>query len=212
MCSSDLWLVFTSANGVRFFFFLLRERGIDVRSISHIKLCVVGQGTAAELKKFGFTADFVPHRFTVFDMAEEFLSHIQNNAGGIVCAVRALNGSPDLNRAFSSKQIDFMDVPMYSLSPNSLILENLLEQLDVLDYITFGSSSGASAFFDALDFETCHKIKESCAFICLGSKTSETVKNATAHLNIKNRVITAQTFTAEGIIEAIKGDNNGNRT
>ena len=43
------WIVFTSANGVRFFFHHLRETGGDIRDLKGIRLATIGPATAATL-------------------------------------------------------------------------------------------------------------------------------------------------------------------
>ncbi|XTZ11879.1 MAG: uroporphyrinogen-III C-methyltransferase, partial [cyanobacterium endosymbiont of Rhopalodia inflata] len=58
--SSFDWLIFTSANGIKFFFQRLETLGKDVRDLAGIKLAVVGRKTAYVLKRYGLKADFIP--------------------------------------------------------------------------------------------------------------------------------------------------------
>jgi uroporphyrinogen III methyltransferase/synthase len=57
------WLIFTSANAVRFFFQRLRERGKDIRTLKGVRLCAVGPKTAEELQVYSLTADLIPSEF-----------------------------------------------------------------------------------------------------------------------------------------------------
>ena len=57
------WLVFTSANGVRFFMRRLHERGRDLRALGHLKLAAIGPETAKALGRFHLTADLVPESY-----------------------------------------------------------------------------------------------------------------------------------------------------
>ena len=43
------WLVFTSANGVRFFLERLKDEGRDLRALGHLKLAAIGPSTAQAL-------------------------------------------------------------------------------------------------------------------------------------------------------------------
>lgn len=52
-------IVFTDAHAVKHFFNLLKEKDIDVRNLSHLKLFTVGDEATKELKKLGFNADVV---------------------------------------------------------------------------------------------------------------------------------------------------------
>lgn len=63
------WLVFSSANGVRFFFARLFALGRDMRALGDVKLAAVGPGTAAELAAYHVTADLQPDEFQADAMA-----------------------------------------------------------------------------------------------------------------------------------------------
>lgn len=57
------FVVFTSANAVKFFFRRLAELGKDARGLSGMKVVAVGPKTAAELMANGLEADIVPREF-----------------------------------------------------------------------------------------------------------------------------------------------------
>ncbi len=54
------WIVFTSPTGVRVFFEVLADRGIDLRRLGGAKFAVIGAGSAKELGKHGLYADLMP--------------------------------------------------------------------------------------------------------------------------------------------------------
>src|SRR5436305_1307250 len=58
----DLY-VFTSVNGVKFFFDRLMERGLDARRFAGAKVAAVGDPPAAELRARGIVADLIPEKF-----------------------------------------------------------------------------------------------------------------------------------------------------
>ncbi len=60
--SSYHWLIFTSANGFRFFMqrFLAKDR--DIRDMKGIKLCAIGTKTAGAMGNYGLKVDLVPGR------------------------------------------------------------------------------------------------------------------------------------------------------
>lgn len=222
LLSEISWLIFTSTNGVHGFFSLIKARGDDLRSLSQTKFCVVGNGTAETLRGYGFTADYVPPRYTVADMAQGFTglwkagaAHAAGSSAagsGLVCALRAKEGSDDLAEIFLREQIPFRDIPLYTLAADEAQLDALLSQIDALDYITFASSSGTSAFFKryakSRTEPAASRLPSACAFVCIGEKTAATVNGWRAKLNLQNRILTARTYTAEGIIQAISGDKN----
>ncbi|MDA8126612.1 MAG: uroporphyrinogen-III C-methyltransferase [Deltaproteobacteria bacterium] len=57
------WLIFTSANGVAFFFRRLRERGGDLRDLKGIRIATIGPATAAAVEARGIRVDLVPEAF-----------------------------------------------------------------------------------------------------------------------------------------------------
>ena len=57
------WIIFTSANAIKFFFDRLRDRGMDIRSLHANKICVVGPKTAEALQLHSLKADLVPQEF-----------------------------------------------------------------------------------------------------------------------------------------------------
>jgi len=63
------WLVFSSANGVDYLFRRLFDRGGDLRRLGHVKLAVVGSGTAERLGKYHLQADLMPERFNAESLA-----------------------------------------------------------------------------------------------------------------------------------------------
>lgn len=54
------WMVFTSANGVRFFFAEFFRRFRDIRAIGGARIAVVGPGTAKELANLHLDVDVMP--------------------------------------------------------------------------------------------------------------------------------------------------------
>lgn len=64
-------LIFTSANGVKYFMRNLFSSGLDVRALSDMKLVVIGEKTAEKLREYGLIADLVPQQFDGKTLAEE---------------------------------------------------------------------------------------------------------------------------------------------
>jgi uroporphyrinogen III methyltransferase / synthase len=58
------WIVFTSPNGVRYFFDIFFEEFDDIRALGGAHIAAIGNGTVAELKKLHLRADIVPGKAT----------------------------------------------------------------------------------------------------------------------------------------------------
>ncbi len=54
------WILFTSKNGVRSFFYNLQVAGVDIRLVAKVKFGVVGQATARELAAHHIYPDLIP--------------------------------------------------------------------------------------------------------------------------------------------------------
>ena len=67
------WLIFTSVNGVRFFFQRMMERGRDIRDLKGVRICAVGSKTAAAIHKYGIKVDLVPKEFNAEGLIEAFI-------------------------------------------------------------------------------------------------------------------------------------------
>ncbi|MHC4423430.1 MAG: uroporphyrinogen-III C-methyltransferase [Planctomycetota bacterium] len=68
------WIVFTSANGVRFFFQRLHAINSDTRALAPVKVAVIGKTTAESLTEFGILADMCPDTESSAGLLENFSS------------------------------------------------------------------------------------------------------------------------------------------
>ncbi len=62
-------LIFTSANGVRFFLDRLVQAGISPAGLSRKMICCVGGSTREAIESYGLTVTAMPARFTAGDLA-----------------------------------------------------------------------------------------------------------------------------------------------
>ena len=65
------WIIFTSENGVRYFFELLKRENLDSRALGGIKIATIGTGTGKKLSEYNIIADFIPSKFTSASLIEE---------------------------------------------------------------------------------------------------------------------------------------------
>jgi len=141
------WLIFTSANGVDFFFEILLKNKIDLRNLSHLKIGVIGEKTAESLEKRGIFPDLMPERFVAESIVEEF-KKIQ------IKGKRVLLPRAEVAREVLPEQLKIMGarvhiLPIYrTVKPRGLkkkIFEELKKGVDV---IVFTSSSTVKNFME----------------------------------------------------------------
>ena len=83
------WLIFTSANGVKYFFRRLFEKGVDIRELKGLKICAIGTKTAAELQRLGLRVDLVPEEFRAEGLIDAFIKESSRSK---------VQGSEDIDR------------------------------------------------------------------------------------------------------------------
>jgi uroporphyrinogen III methyltransferase/synthase len=70
------WLIFTSVNGVAYFFQRLKARVRDVSDLDELKVCAIGEATADSLRDLHVHVDVIPEEFKaegVFAALERFV-------------------------------------------------------------------------------------------------------------------------------------------
>lgn len=197
------WLVFTSANGVNQFFSQLKEMNVDVRTLSHLKYAVVGRGTADALWQYGIRADYMPLHYTVEELARGLAAELTKEDKALV--LRAKEGSLDLQKVWREQQVEFEDLGIYETIVDTDMADQLWQQADILDIITFASASGVKAFFEAKGLHENPQDKKDFlgTMICIGHKTAEALREYLPCEEWK-RIWTAREYTAAGLVEACK--------
>ncbi|MHB8883276.1 MAG: uroporphyrinogen-III C-methyltransferase [Thermodesulfovibrionales bacterium] len=76
------WLIFTSANSVRYFFRRLIEKERDIRDLGGIKICAIGSKTAGEIQQRGIRVDLVPEEFNAEGLIDLFIRAVGQQKPG----------------------------------------------------------------------------------------------------------------------------------
>jgi uroporphyrinogen III methyltransferase/synthase len=188
------WVLFTSQNGVRIFFDEIKNEDIDMRLLGNVKFAVLGSGTAEKLNSFGYKSDFIPTRYTIPVMAEEFAQVIMEHDKVLI--PRAVQGSLELNEIFDKYNISYKDIPIYDVAGH---LTRNIKYLDDMDYLVFVSASGVTAFFQELR-KTQLSLPEHIQIACIGDITSKQLRQ-----ECREADIVATVNNTQGLIEAVTG-------
>ena len=105
------WLVFTSRNGVRFFFEQMKKEEIDIRSLGICRIAVMGAGTRRELENWGCYADLMPEQSCSESLAKALCENVQYDEE--ICLFRAEEASDVLIKRLREKGFFVVDTPMY---------------------------------------------------------------------------------------------------
>ncbi len=71
--SSYNWLIFTSANGFKYFIQRLLHNHVDIRDLKGIKVCAIGTKTAESVRQYGIKVDIIPDEFNAEGLVETFI-------------------------------------------------------------------------------------------------------------------------------------------
>ncbi|MBF0224530.1 MAG: uroporphyrinogen-III C-methyltransferase [Desulfobacterales bacterium] len=192
------WLVFTSVNGVNFFFDRLFENGKDVRALYNIKTASIGPATSKRLFDFGIKSDIIPESYR----AESIIDAFKNIdvKGKKILLPRAKEARPILPIELSKMGASVNEVIAYCTEIATEDNTELLKKLESkeIDIVTFTSSSTVNNFKALLPSEDFSYLMEGIKVASIGPVTSETA------LNLGFKVdITADIFTIEGLCDAI---------
>lgn len=185
-------VVFSSANGVRFFFDRMRKLGRDARAFGLARIAAIGPGTAEELQRFQICADVVPPVFRAESLAETLLTH---ESGRRYLLVRASRGRPTLADMLQQAGREVTQVVAYTNrdieTPRPEIAARIRE--GSVHWVTVTSSSIAHSLV-RLFGEDLRRVK----LASISPVTSETLRG----LGFKPTV-EAEVYTMPGIVEAI---------
>ena len=196
--SSYDWLVFTSVNGVDYFFKRLFAKGKDVRALSKLNTAVIGPATEKRLFNFGLKSDIVPKNYRAESIIEAFSN--KNINGKKILLPRAKEARPILPVELTKMGALVDEVTSYYTKevPDSadLLLKRLKE--GTIDLITFTSSSTVKNLKAILPDNIFDSQMKNITIACIGPITADTAKSLGFEVHI-----VANSFTIPGLCEAI---------
>ena len=193
------WLVFTSENGVRYFFDYYFRADYDIRSIASFKIAAVGSGTEKALKHYGITADFLPKKYTVNDLAEE-LGLNYDFADISVIRVRGNLGDDTAERILREAGAKVLPLEVYrTYTPEWDEGMRSVFRKAKIDAVTYTSGSTVKRLKEILGDEEFAGFIAKVPAISIGPMTSKAVRD-----NGGSVAVEAKVHSIEGVMEAIK--------
>jgi len=171
------WVLFTSANGVSFFWRELTGLGLDSRALAGTKVAAIGPGTAQALEGHGIRADFIPQTFVAEDMLAGLLA--LGVAGKRMLIPRAEKARDMLPEGLEKAGAHVRVLPVYAACPCAEGKEEVLRLLETgaLHAVTFASSSTVTNFFAAVPAAALRG-RATPRFACIGPVTAQTLHDA----------------------------------
>lgn len=195
------WVIFTSANGVRFVRQRLLETGSDARAFAGVKVAAIGDATSSAVRnELCLRVDLCPTSFVAEALADA-LKERNEIQGRKFLLLRADIARPVLrDRLAQDGAAEVNDISVYETRPATSLPPELLDALEAreITWITFTSSSTATNFIALLGADYREKL-ENVSIASIGPITTQTLRAAGL-----DPAIEAQTFNIEGLVAAIR--------
>ncbi|MFC1855080.1 uroporphyrinogen-III synthase [Thermodesulfobacteriota bacterium] len=198
------WIIFTSANGVKFFMKRLTALGADNSLLDSVRVAVVGPKTKEALEKLGVRVDLVPKDFRAEGLLESLFE--EGVKGKRILIPRALYGRAVLIDTLENNGADVTLAPVYeTVTPKGMNKDDILSKLDEgLELVlTFTSGSTVRNFLALFDESEREKIKESIKIAVISPVTKGVLDKAGYSVDIMPEVYTANNL-ANAILEYYK--------
>jgi uroporphyrinogen III methyltransferase/synthase len=192
------WLVFTSVNGVKFFFKTLFDMGRDVRVLGHLKFACIGPVTKERLADYGIISDILPETYRAESVVDAFSD--RRMAKEKVLLPRASIARSVLPDELKKMGAVVDEVTAYETLINEKGKDQLIELLknNGVDAVTFTSSSTVSNFMTLLEGEDKKALLENVLVASIGPITSDTARSLDLEPDVE-----AVEYTIPGLIDAL---------
>jgi uroporphyrinogen-III synthase len=143
------WVVFTSVNGVRYFFEEFTRVHEDIRALGLIRIAVIGEATAAAVRDLHLRVDLQPRKASAEELAKELVSRESMDSAKVLVVTGNLNRDVLVDALHEARTIVDRLV-VYQTGETDLANDPLAGDFRThgADAILFASPSAAQSFFD----------------------------------------------------------------
>jgi uroporphyrinogen III methyltransferase / synthase len=195
------WVVFTSANGVDYFFQRLHLGPLDARALAGVRLCAIGPGTADRLARHGLKVDLMPVEYRAEAVVEAL------RATGDLSGKRFLLPRADIARELLAEELRksgaevtevtaYRSVPVDTDENEPDIYRMLLDK--TVDVMTFTSASTVRNFVRRYGQDAVADLLSAVAIASIGPVTAE----AAQQCGIRTSIMPEE-YTITGLVRAI---------
>lgn len=198
------WVVFTSANGVRFFFDRLNEiETAGAEALASAVVCAIGPATARALKQAGVVAQVTASDSRAEGALKEIIDHVgsEQKIQGLQFLIPRARVAREVLPAGLRKLGARVDaVETYQTVKPEIARESILRLFNEtsIDVVTFTSSSTVSNFAALVGMTDLSDLLGNILVVCIGPITAET---AASHG--LNNIIQPDLYNAEALVESI---------
>jgi len=197
--STYAWLIFTSVNGVKYFFARLQERRQDIRTLGAVRIAAIGPETARAVERFHLRVDAVPEEYR----AEAVIPVLGEVRGQRILLPRAAEARAVLPQELAARGAQVEEIAVYRTirprDPNTEELRSLLTE-GKIDLVTFTSSSTVRNFVSLFPESDLQTLVSATRIGCIGPITAETAREYGLDIAVQPTSYTVPAF-AEAIVE-----------
>ncbi len=170
------WIVFTSANGVRFFFEDFLKGFPDIRALGMLRFACVGAATAREIQKYHIRVECMPDTATGASLADALIATGSLDSAKVIVVTGNLNRDTLVKKLEAARAI--VDrLPLYKTEKVDLSSHPAADDYRQkgADAVLFASSSAAQSFHDQSAHLALAAGAKQPLFGSIGPQTTETM-------------------------------------
>jgi len=189
------WILFTSANAVRFFAGRCRKLGVEPNQEGNYLCAAVGPATASAVAAEGFSVDHVAQEFLGSALARELSASL---AGKKILLPRSERARPDLPNALKSVGAEVTEVVAYHTGGVGVIDPGVMRAIREaqVDVISFFSPSAIENMRADLGEEVLSRLGARAALAAVGPVTAAALRSAGLPVAIEAPLATAESMAA----------------
>lgn len=170
------WLVFSSANGVRYFFEEFFKGFDDVRSLGLLRIACVGKATAREVERLKLKVECVPDMASGGSLADALIATGSLDSAKIIVVTGNLNRDKLVKKLEAARAI-VDQLPLYKTEKTDLANDPVAMDFREkgADAILFASSSAADSYGEQLGGLELGSAAKKPLIGSIGKQTSESL-------------------------------------
>lgn len=143
------WVIFTSVNGVKYFFEEFIRVHEDIRALGLVRIAAVGEATAAALRELHLRVDLQPKKASGSELASELINREAIDSAKVLVVTGNRNRDNLVEMLHEARAI-VDTLPVYKTEENDLAADPVASDFRTqgADAILFASPSAAQSFFD----------------------------------------------------------------
>jgi uroporphyrinogen III methyltransferase/synthase len=168
------WILFSSKNGVKYFWELLQRENLDARIFGGKKIAVIGSGLAKIIKSYGLNPDYSSEEFNPDSFRNDFLINFKIVNKKLL---RILDYSPldKISNELDKLDIITLSIKVFDILPNQPKPELIAELKEhYTDVFIFTCQSSIDNYFNILGSDTAAEILNNCGSIVVDPVTPDT--------------------------------------